>query len=231
MEGELTNVREPVLVSWSGGKDSCMALEQLLKEDRFQVTALLTTLTRESDCISMHGVRRVLLERQAESLGFPLEQIVIPRHASNQEYEAALEQALAGYRERGVGSMVFGDLFLEDIRSYREALFNRLGMRPIFPLWKRDTSALIKDFTVRGFKAVVACVDSKSLDSSFAGCVIDSDFLARLPQSVDPCGENGEFHTFVFDGPLFKKRIAFKTGDIRLEENHYFCDLMPAESD
>ena len=143
-----------------------MALEELLKEDRFQVTALLTTLTRESDCISMHGVRRVLLERQAESLGFPLEQIVIPRHASNQEYEAALEQALAGYRERGVGSMVFGDLFLEDIRSYREALFNRLGMRPIFPLWKHDTSVLIKDFTARGFKAVVACVDSKSLDSS-----------------------------------------------------------------
>ena len=205
-----------------------MALEEFLKEDRFQVAALLTTVTRESDCISMHGVRRVLLERQAESLGFPLKQIVIPRHASNQEYEGALEQALAGYREAGVESMVFGDLFLEDIRSYREALFNRLGMRPMFPLWKRDTSALIKHFIAREFKAVVTCVDSKALNGSFAGCVIDSDFLARLPHSVDPCGENGEFHTFVFDGPLFKKRIGFKTGDIHLEENHYYCDLIPS---
>ena len=206
-----------------------MALEQLLKEDRFQVAALLTTLTRESDCISMHGVRRVLLERQAESLGFPLEQVVIPKHASNQEYESALEQALAAYREAGVASMVFGDLFLEDIRSYREELFDRLDLRPLFPLWKRDTTALIKDFITRGFKAVTTCVDSKSLDSSFAGCVIDSEFLARLPRGVDPCGENGEFHTFVFDGPLFKKEIPFKPGNVRLEEKHYFCDLIPAQ--
>jgi uncharacterized protein (TIGR00290 family) len=227
-EAELTSIRERVLVSWSGGKDSCMALEQILTEDRFQVAALVTTLTRESDCISMHGVRRVLLERQAQSLGFPLEQVVIPRSASNQEYEAALEHSLAAYREAGVESIVFGDLFLEDIRSYREALFDRLGMRPLFPLWKRDTSALIRDFITRGFKTVITCVNSRSLDSSFAGRVIDSDFLSRLPPDVDPCGENGEFHTFVFDGPLFKQDIPFKAGNVRLEENHYFCDLIPS---
>ena len=229
-EAELASTRERVLVSWSGGKDSCMALEQVLNDDRFQVLALLTTLTRESDCISMHGVRRLLLERQAESLGIPLQPVIIPRRASNQEYEAALEQALAGYREAGLAQMVFGDLFLEDIRSYREALFARLGIKPIFPLWKRDTSALIRDFISRGFRSAVTCVDSKSLPSSFAGCVIDSEFLARLPHTVDPCGENGEFHTFVFDGPLFRRPIRFTPGEVRLEDNHYFCDLVPAEN-
>lgn len=228
MESELCGIRERVLVSWSGGKDSSMALEELLKEGRYQVAALLTTLTRESDCISMHGVRRALLERQAESLGLPLEQVVIPKSASNQEYEGALERALAAYREAGVGSMVFGDLFLEDIRNYREELFGRLGMRPLFPLWKRDTPALIKDFITKGFKAVVTCVNSKALDSSFAGRVIDSEFLSLLPPDVDPCGENGEFHTFVFDGPLFKEKISFKTGNVRLEDNHYLCDLIPS---
>ena len=226
-EAELASTRERVLVSWSGGKDSCMALEELLTDGRFQVAALVTTVTRESDCISMHGVRRVLLERQAESLGLPLHQVLIPKGASNKEYESALEQALAAYLESGVESIVFGDLFLEDIRAYREQLFSRLGMRPLFPLWKRNTSTLIEDSIGRGFRSVVTCVNSEILDKSFAGRVIDSEFLLRLPSNVDPCGENGEFHTFVFDGPLFTREIGFKTGDVRLEENHYFCDLLP----
>ena len=204
-----------------------MALEELLEGGRFDVAALVTTMTRESDRISMHGVRRELLQRQAESLDLPLEQIVIPKGASNREYESALEQALAAYLETGVESIAFGDLFLEDIRAYREKLFNRLGMRPLFPLWKRNTSTLIEDFIGRGFKTVVTCVNSELLDKSFAGRVIDSDFLRRLPPNVDPCGENGEFHTFVFNGPLFKREIGFKTGDMRLEENHVFCDLIP----
>ena len=223
----MTRIREPVLVSWSGGKDSCMALERLLTRDECQVAALLTTMTLESDCVSMHGVRRVLLEQQAESLGFPLEQVVIPRSASNEVYEAALEQALAAYREAGIESMVFGDLFLEDIREYREKLFSRLGMRPIFPLWGRDTSALIADFIDRGFKAVVTCVNSQSLDGSFVGRELDCEFLSQLPADVDPCGENGEFHTFVFAGPLFTKPVTFSRGEIRLDGGHHFCDLLP----
>jgi len=218
---------ERVLISWSGGKDSCMALEELMTGGRFQVAALLTTLTRESDCISMHGVRRELLERQSESLGLHLERVIIPRNASNLEYESALQQALAAYLEAGVESMAFGDLFLEDIRDYRETLFSRLGMTPLFPLWKHDTTRLIRDFIARGFKAVVSCVNAAVLDDSFAGSVIDSEFLQRLPSHVDPCGENGEFHTFVFDGPSFKRAIRFRTGGVRLEENHYFCDLIP----
>jgi uncharacterized protein (TIGR00290 family) len=226
----VSGTREPVLVSWSGGKDSCMALDELLRGDRYQVTSLLTTLTRESDCISMHGVRRTLLERQADSLGLPLQQVVIPRSASNEVYESALERAVSGYREAGIDSMVFGDLFLEDIREYRQKLFNRLGMRPLFPLWRRDTAALISDFIDRGYKAVVICVNSQALDSSFAGRELDSEFLSHLPAEVDPCGENGEFHTFVFDGPLFTQPVTFSRGEITLEGDHYFCDLLPEGS-
>ena len=222
-------MRERVLISWSGGKDSCMALEALLTGGLFDVAALVTTVTRESGRISMHGVRRELLERQAESLGLPLQQVLIPKGASNKEYESALEQSLAAHLETGVESIVFGDLFLEDIRAYRETLFSRLGMRPLFPLWKRNTSTLIEDFIGRGFKTVVTCVNSELLDKSFAGRVIDSDFLLRLPPDVDPCGENGEFHTFVFDGPLFNREVEFKTGDMRFEENHFFCDLIPTQ--
>jgi uncharacterized protein (TIGR00290 family) len=226
-EAELTDIRERVLVSWSGGKDSCMALEELLRGDLYRVAALLTTLTRESDRISMHGVRRALLERQTQSLGFPLEQVVIPRGATNHQYKSAMEQALAAYREAGIESMVFGDLFLEDIRDYREKLFSRLGMRPLFPLWRRDTAVLIEDFIARGFKAVVTCVNAQALDRSFAGRVIDREFLSRLPPGVDPCGENGEFHTFVFGGPLFKQQVTFSPGEVTLEGGHYYRDLLP----
>jgi uncharacterized protein (TIGR00290 family) len=205
-----------------------MALESLLAGGRYEIAALLTTLTRETDCISMHGVSRSLLERQAESLGFPLEQIFIPKGASNQVYETALEQALTAYRETGVDAIVFGDLFLEDIRQYREKLFSRLGMRPLFPLWQRNTAALIGEFLERGFKAVVTCVNSVALDSSFAGRTIDRRFLSELPSSVDPCGENGEFHTFVYDGPLFKQQVTFSLGAVTLEGGHYYCDLLPS---
>jgi uncharacterized protein (TIGR00290 family) len=221
-------MKERVVISWSGGKDSCMALETVLAGGRYDVAALLTTLTRETDCISMHGVRRTLLERQAESLGFPLEPVIISKGASNQEYESALEKALTAYLEAGVGSVVFGDLFLEDIRDYREKLFSRLGMQPLFPLWQRDSSVLITDFLERGFKAVVTCVNSQSLDSSFAGRVLDRQFLSQLPSGVDPCGENGEFHSFVFGGPLFKQQVTFSHGEVTLENEHYYCDLIPS---
>src|SRR5215471_7187198 len=194
-----------VLVSWSGGKDSCLALYEILKARDFDVAALLTTVTRDYDRISMHGVRRVLLQRQAESLGLPLHEVFITKGATNEEYESRMEEALLDYRNRGVHSVVFGDLFLEDIKQYRDRFLSRLGMHGVYPVWQRDTAQFIREFIDLGFKARVTCVDATKLDSSFAGRLIDDEFLRDLPSGVDPCGENGEFHTFVFAGPPFKR--------------------------
>jgi uncharacterized protein (TIGR00290 family) len=220
-------MNEPVLVSWSGGKDSCLALYEILKTHRFGVAALLTTVTRDYDRISMHGVRQVLLEQQAESLGFPLHQVYISKGATNEEYESRMEEALLQYRGRGVRSVVFGDLFLEDIKAYRDRLLSRLEMQGLYPVWKRDTTQFIREFIDLGFKARVACVNAERLDSSFAGRLIDNEFLSQLPPGVDPCGENGEFHTFVFGGPCFKAEIELNTGETVLRDGHYYCDLIP----
>lgn len=215
-------------MSWSGGKDSALALYEILHAQDYRVAALVTTLTRDYDEISMHGVRRALLEQQAASLGIPLHQIQISKGASNTEYETKVGEAFSAYREQGVETVVFGDLFLEDIRAYREQLLDKLGMRCLFPVWRRDTRILIRSFLDLGFEAVVTSVDSNALDSSFAGRIIDEDFLKALPAHVDPCGENGEFHTFVFAGPIFKQRIRFRTGEVVLRDTHYFCDLLEA---
>ena len=218
---------EMILVSWSGGKDSCLALDEIQKAGHYRVAALLTTVTRDYDRISMHGVRRILLERQAESLGLPLRQIFISKGATNAEYELELTAALAAYREAGVKAIAFGDLFLEDIRSYRERLLAQLGMKGVFPIWKQETAGLIGRFIDSGFKAVVTCVDARVLDQSFAGRMIDHDFLRQLPPSVDPCGENGEFHSFVFDGPIFQEEVKFSLGEVVLRDSFWFCDLLP----
>ncbi len=216
---------QTVLMSWSGGKDSCLALHEI--RDEYRLAALLTTVTRDYDRISMHGVRCVLLERQAASLNVPLHQVLISKNASNEEYEVKIGEAFADYREQGIDIVVFGDLFLEDIRAYREQFLARKNMRGLFPVWKRDTSAFIRTFLGLGFKAVVTCVDSKVLDQSFAGRVIDESFLSSLPAQVDPCGENGEFHTFVFDGPGFSAPVKFSPGETVLRESFWFCDLVP----
>lgn len=218
---------KPVLVSWSGGKDSCLALREIRNTPGLRVETLLTTITRDFDRISMHGVRRVLLERQAESLGCRLHPVFISKGASNEEYEARIGEAFAEYRGRGVDSVVFGDLFLEDIRAYRERLLARHRMKGLYPIWKRDTALLIREFIGQGFKAAVVCVDPRQLDPSFVGRVIDEAFLAELPPEVDPCGENGEFHTFVFDGPAFNSPIKFSFGEIVLRDSFWFCDLIP----
>jgi len=215
----------PVLVSWSGGKDSCVALYEVQKTRR--VEALLTTITRDFDRISMHGVRRALLAQQAESLGMRLREIAISKGAGNDEYEAAMGAAFAAYRARGIVEVVFGDLFLADIRAYRDALLARHGMSGIYPVWGRDTASFIRDFLAQGFRAAVVCVDPKKLDPSFAGRVIDERFLSELPRDVDPCGENGEFHTFVFDGPNFHRPIPFTFGDVVLRDGFWFADLLP----
>ena len=228
-EPEGQSQSQAVLLSWSGGKDSCLALWELQKTPNIRVAALLTTVTRDFDRVSMHGVRRVLLERQAASLGVPLHQILISRSATNQEYGTKMGEAFSGYRELGVDLVAFGDLFLEDVRAYRQRLLARHDMVGLYPLWGKDTATLIREFIRQGFKTAVVCVDPAQLDPSFVGRVIDEEFLAELPARVDPCGENGEFHTFVFDGPMFQNAVAFSFGEIVCRDSFWFCDLLPPE--
>ena len=204
-----------------------MALHALQSTHEHRVTALLTTVTEEYDRISMHGVRRVLLERQAESIGLPLHAVLIPPQCINATYELRMKQALSEHLARGVKSVAFGDIFLEDLRVYREENLARIGMHALFPIWKRDTRELARDFLRLGFQAIAVCVDPRVLDSSFAGRVLDESFFADLPPGVDPCGENGEFHTFVFDGPVFRTPIRFTTGEKVLRDGFWFCDLLP----
>lgn len=221
-------MNEKVLFTWSGGKDSAIALYELKKTHSYEISALLTTVTEDYDRVSMHGVRRILLEQQAESLGLSLEKVYITKNASNDEYERKMRDRLMIYKNQGVLSVAFGDIFLEDLRRYREKNLSKIGMKAIFPIWKRDTTELANIFIDLGFKAVITCVDSNVLDKRFVGRIYDKQFLRELPSSVDPCGENGEFHSFVYDGPIFRKRIVFTIGDIVLRDNRfYFCDLIP----
>jgi uncharacterized protein (TIGR00290 family) len=218
---------QQVVMSWSGGKDSCLALYETQTRKEYSVVALLTTVTRDYDRISMHGVRRLLLERQAASLGLPLHEVVISKSASNHEYENELVRAISTYRESGIDSIVFGDLFLEDIKKYRDQFLARHKLKGLYPVWQRDTTEFIQEFIRLGFKAVVTCTDSRLLDPAFAGRLIDAQFLSDLPSGVDPCGENGEFHTFVFDGPNFKEPVRFSVGEKVQRDGFWFCDLLP----
>ena len=218
---------EPILFCWSGGKDSAMALDTLLQQKHFEVAALLTTVTEGYDRIAMHGVRRELLRRQAESLRLPLHEVCIPPQCANPVYEARMEEALRHFCNQDVHKVAFGDIFLEDLRAYREKNLARIGMTALFPLWKRDTCELIRFFHQRRFRAVAACVDSKVLDPSFAGRELDDSFFRDLPPHADPCGENGEFHTFVFDGPILQFPIPVRTGEVVNRDGFVFCDLLP----
>jgi uncharacterized protein (TIGR00290 family) len=218
---------EKVLLSWSGGKDSAMALYEIRRTQKYEILSLLTTVTEDYDRISMHGVRSTLLQQQAQSLGLPLEKILIPKNTSTEEYESKMEITLTKFQQDGVSSVVFGDIFLEDIRKYREEKLSQIGMTGLFPLWKRESANLTQAFIDLGFKAIVTCVDSKVLDKTFIGRLIDERFLAELPANVDPNGENGEFHSFVFEGPIFKERIPYTIGEVVLRDSFYFCDLLP----
>jgi uncharacterized protein (TIGR00290 family) len=221
-------VTEKVLFTWSGGKDSAMALYELEKDGRYEIVSLLTSVTEDYDRISMHGVRRVLLQQQAQSLGVPLEMLYITRNSSNEEYEAKMKDKLLQYKSHGVSSVVFGDIFLEDLRKYRESNLAQVGMKGIFPIWKRDTTELAHTFIDLDFKAVITCVDSNVLDGKFVGRYFDNEFLSELPAKVDPCGENGEFHSFVYNGPIFHECIRFRRGKVVLRDNRfYFRDLIP----
>jgi uncharacterized protein (TIGR00290 family) len=219
---------EKVLLTWSGGKDSAMSLYELQMTREYEISALLTTVTEEYNRISMHGVQIILLEQQAECLGLAIEKVSITKNSSNEEYEAKMRDKLMHYQSQGVSSVVFGDIFLEDLRKYREENLSKMGMRGLFPLWKRDTTELAHTFIDLGFKAIVTCVDSNVLDKIFVGRVFDERFLSELPPAVDPCGENGEFHSFVYGGPIFRKRVLYKKGDVVLRDNRfYYCDLIP----
>ena len=222
-----------MLVAWSGGKDSALALREILADARYRVAALLTTVTAQYDRISMHGVRRTLLRRQAESLGLPLEEVVISPGARNDEYEANMSTALADLRTRipGLDTVVFGDLFLADIRAYRERMLARIGMRALFPLWLRDTRTLAHEFIRLGYRAVLVCVDGAQLGGEFTGREFDVDLLRDLPQDVDPCGENGEFHTFVYAGPGLGQPVRHERGPVVVRDARFvYCDLVETAS-
>jgi len=224
---------KPVLVAWSGGKDSALALREIVGDARYRVAALLTTVTAEYDRISMHGVRRSLLHRQAESLGLPLEEVVISPGATNDDYETNMGGALATLRTRisGLDTVVFGDLFLADIRAYRERMLARLGLRGLFPLWLRDTRSLAHEFVRLGYRAVLVCVDATQLAGEFAGREFDADLLRDLPSDVDPCGENGEFHTFVYAGPGLREPVPHERGPLVVRDGRFvYCDLVETAS-
>jgi uncharacterized protein (TIGR00290 family) len=219
---------EKVLFSWSTGKDSALALYELQKRKDVEVVALITTVTDEYDRVSMHGVRRELLHRQAAAMGLPIREIGITKNASNDEYEDKMHALLVAAQAEGVDSVVFGDIFLEDLRKYREDKLAQLGMHAIFPLWKRDTQALVHDLIRLGFKAIVTCVDTHVLGQEFSGRMVDQQFLEDLPEKIDPCGENGEFHTFAYAGPIFHQPILFEIGEKVLRDyRFYYCDLRP----
>lgn len=218
---------EPVLFCWSGGKDSCLALHKLRRDKRYEVKALLTTVTEGFDRISMHGVRRDLLERQAAALRLPLEIVLIPSSCTNEIYEARMREMLERHRQRGIRTVAFGDIFLTDLRAYREATLARVGMSALFPLWLEESGSLMREFIALRYRAVTVCVDSRFLDESFVGREITQEFLDRLPATVDSCGENGEFHSFVFDGPDFAEPIACRTGEIVRRDGFIFCDVVP----
>ena len=220
-----------VIVSWSGGKDSCLALYEILKTD-YDVKGLLTTITKDYDRISMHGVRRDLLRLQATSLGLPLFEVVIKKDATNEIYEKETETILLRQKKNNaIVSVVFGDLFLQDIREYRERLLEKVGMDCIFPIWGEDTKQLAYKFIQNGFRAIVCTIDPNKLDKEFCGREFDGTFLSEIPNTVDPCGENGEFHTFVYDGPIFKDRLKVSVGEIVQRDGFCFADILPISED
>jgi uncharacterized protein (TIGR00290 family) len=215
-------------LSWSGGKDSALALWTLRRE-QLEPQALITTVTEGYERISMHGVRRELLARQAEAVGIPLVEVVLPPACVNDVYEARMAEAFAAAPLSGVEAVAFGDLFLEDVRAYREERLAAAGKRGLWPLWGRNTTALAKEFLDAGFAATLVCVDPRALGPVFAGRAYDERLLADLPPGVDPCGENGEFHTFVSAGPIFAEPIACEAGEIVERQGFVFCDLIPVK--
>ncbi len=226
--------------NWSTGKDSALALFHLLRDSKYDVQQLLTSVNSEYDRISMHGLRRSLLEIQAKSIGIPLSTIELPKEPTMEKYNSILSIKMTELKYDGFTHTAFGDIFLEDLRNYREDNLKAIGIESVFPLWKRNTTDLMTEFLELGFKTIVVCINEDVLDKSFVGRIIDQFFLDDLPANVDPCGENGEFHTFCFDGPIFSKPIDFEIGEIvyktypspkkdspKDKYGFWFCDIIP----
>lgn len=217
------------LLSWSGGKDGSLSYHVLKGSKDLETVGLLTTVTSDYQRISMHGVRRELLHLQAKELGLPLYEVMIPKNATNEIYEDNMSKRILELKGReGISQVVFGDLFLQDVRSYREHFLAKLGLDCYFPIWGRDTTQLAESFIRNGFRAKVCCVDPKKIGCEFCGREYDFDFLTALPKGADLCGENGEFHTFVYAGPIFQKNIDVKVGEVVEREGFYFADILPA---
>jgi uncharacterized protein (TIGR00290 family) len=238
------------IFNWSGGKDSSLCLHHVLQEQKYKVEKLITTLSGDTRRVSMHGVREELLQQQAHSLGLPLQKIFLPQNADMQTYNELMEDSLRMLHQQGITHAIYGDINLEDLRIYREKQLEQVQMKAVFPLWNRPTAEVVKEFLQLGFKAVLVCVNERLLDASFAGRVLDEELLHDLPVGVDPAGENGEFHTFVFDGPIFREPIRYIVGErVRrtyaptsapdkddakqetksaYDSTFWFCDLLPA---
>ncbi len=223
----MTTARPKALLAWSSGKDSAWSLQVLRAQAEVEVVGLLTTINEAFDRVAMHAVRTELLRAQAEAVDLPLRPVAIPWPCSNAEYEAAMAAAMARAIADGISVVAFGDLFLEDIRRYREERLQGTGVRPLFPIWGTPTRALATQMVEAGLRARLTCIDPKQLDAGFAGREFDAALLAALPPSVDPCGENGEFHTFAYDGPMFRHPVALRGGEVVTRDGFVFADLLP----
>ena len=223
-------MKEKVVLAWSGGKDSAMALHALLESGDYEIVSLLTTICEQYGRISHHGVRVELLKQQAEALGINLHEVYLPgADCSMEVYEAAMAKLMLEYKDKGILTVAFGDIFLQDLREYRQRNLAKVGMTAIFPIWHRDTTEIVRTFIDLGFRAYLTCVDGEKLGRAFAGRPINSDLIGDLPDGVDPCGENGEFHSFVYDGPIFRRPVDLSVGRVVLRDIRYFADLVPME--
>lgn len=226
--------KQKTFFNWSSGKDAAFALHELLGNRNYAVEYLLTAVNPQHNRVRMHGVRRELLENQLQAIGIPSGTIELPETPSNNEYEARMGEKFTQLQAEGFTAAGYGDILLNELKAYREQQLRPHGMVPVFPLWGRDTRQLMIDFIGQGFRAVTVCVNAELLDRSFAGRIIDKQFLNDLPDGVDPAGENGEYHTFCFDGPVFKRPVRYETGDIlrrpygkgEYETDFWFCDLV-----
>jgi uncharacterized protein (TIGR00290 family) len=221
-------MKKKILLAWSSGKDSAWALHVLREQGQYEVAGLMTTFNAAFDRVAMHSTRRNLVEMQAEAAGVPLIAAPIPWPCSNADYELAMKQVCDKALAEGISAIAFGDLFLTDVRAYRERQLKDTGLQPLFPLWGLPTKALAQEMISTGLRAKLVCVDPRQISANFIGCDFDHKFLSEIPESVDPCGENGEFHSFVHAGPMFSRDLAIVTGENVERDGFWFCDVLPA---